>query len=399
MAFDIRQKKALKAKLRFANVKTRINNGATIHYIEGWQAIAEANRIFGPDNWDRETGTPNCIWSEHVRGKVSCLYSSKVRITVRAGNTTIVREGVGTGIGRATLADSAHDIAMKAAETDATKRALATFGNPFGLALYDKRLNQVTRPAKKETPGQRNKQEAIKLNFELFDSGGHKRELASSTEFLQAVEKSLLKLQTLEALYTFWEGNIESFTAVLDRDPEHGRSVIDVVIAKLKTHARVLGTGPSTTDGQLSNANSVPKRQRSRKVLADNGNRKTGRAPIAKERRVRDAEHLKFVARHPCLVCGRRPAQAHHVRFAQPSAMAMKVSDEYAVPLCAGHHDSVHRTGDERAWWSARKIDPLAIALKLWSFPDKSGDAPKFPSETALEDPGDTGTSSIKRKN
>ena len=334
-----------------------------------------------------------------MRGQVSCLYSSKVRITVRAGETTIVRDGIGTGFGRATLADAAHDIAMKAAETDATKRALATFGNPFGLALYDKRLNQVTRPAKKESPGQRSKQDATKLKFELFDISGHKRELASSTEFLQAIEKTLADLQTLEALYTFWEGNIENFTVVLDQDLEQGRSVIDAVIAKLKAHARVLGTGPSTTDGQLSNANSVPKRQRSRKVLADNGNRKTGRAPIAKERRVRDAEHLKFVARHPCLVCGRRPAQAHHVRFAQPSAMAMKVSDEYTVPLCTGHHDSVHRTGDERAWWAARKIDPLAIALQLWSVADKSGETPTFPSETALKDPVGTGTVSVSRKN
>ena len=31
MAFDLRQKKALQAKLRFAKVKTRVNNGATIH--------------------------------------------------------------------------------------------------------------------------------------------------------------------------------------------------------------------------------------------------------------------------------------------------------------------------------------------------------------------------------
>ena len=96
MAFDLRQKKALQAKLRFANVKTRVNNGATIHYIEGWQAIAEANRIFGPDNWDRETRAPECIWSERIRGQASCLYSSKVRITVRAGDTTIVRDGIGT---------------------------------------------------------------------------------------------------------------------------------------------------------------------------------------------------------------------------------------------------------------------------------------------------------------
>ena len=56
-----------------------------------------------------------------------------------------VREGIGTGFGRAPQPELAHDIALKAAETDATKRALATFGNPFGLALYDRDQAQVTK--------------------------------------------------------------------------------------------------------------------------------------------------------------------------------------------------------------------------------------------------------------
>ena len=54
----------------------------------------------------------------------------------------------------------------------------------------------------------------------------------------------------------------------------------------------------------------------------------------------------------------------------------MKVSDEYTVPLCVGHHDSLHRTGDERAWWAARNIDPLAVALQLWTAADKSVEFP-----------------------
>ena len=58
-----------------------------------------------------------------------------------------MREGIGTGFGRAPAPEVAHDMALKAAETDATKRALATFGNPFGLALYDKDQAHVTKPA------------------------------------------------------------------------------------------------------------------------------------------------------------------------------------------------------------------------------------------------------------
>ena len=59
-----------------------------------------------------------------------------MRITVHAEGATIIREGHGTGEGRGTSPGEVHDIALKAAETDATKRALATFGKPFGLALY-----------------------------------------------------------------------------------------------------------------------------------------------------------------------------------------------------------------------------------------------------------------------
>ena len=145
MAFTDEQRQALKAKLKHRHVKTRGNNGTPISYLEGWHAIAEANRIFGYDSWDRQTLSPRCLWRETQRGETACFYSTKVRITVRAGDAIIVREGIGTGVGRSSSAETAHEIALKAAETDATKRALATFGNPFGLALYDKEQRGVTK--------------------------------------------------------------------------------------------------------------------------------------------------------------------------------------------------------------------------------------------------------------
>ena len=145
MALSDKQRRALRAKLSYRHVKTRSSQGATLSYVEGWHAIAEANRIFGYDSWDRQTQSPHCIWSETQRGQTVCFYSTKVRITVRAGDTVTVREGIGTGIGRSPSAELAHEIALKAAETDATKRALATFGNPFGLALYDKDQAHVTK--------------------------------------------------------------------------------------------------------------------------------------------------------------------------------------------------------------------------------------------------------------
>jgi ERF superfamily len=83
-------------------------------------------------------------------------------------------------------------------------------------------------------------------------------------------------------------------------------------------------------------------------------------------RRMRDREHVKAVAKQPCLVCGRRPADAHHLRFAQSRALGRKVSDEFTVPLCRGHHREVHRCGDEIAWWNKTGVDPIPAARVLW---------------------------------
>jgi hypothetical protein len=83
-------------------------------------------------------------------------------------------------------------------------------------------------------------------------------------------------------------------------------------------------------------------------------------------RRLRDKAHLKFVASQPCLICGRSPVDAHHLRFAQPRAMGLKVSDEFTVPLCRTHHRDNHSFGDEVAWWERRAIDPVATSRMLW---------------------------------
>jgi hypothetical protein len=82
--------------------------------------------------------------------------------------------------------------------------------------------------------------------------------------------------------------------------------------------------------------------------------------------RIRDREHVKSVAKQACLICGRRPADAHHLRFAQSPALGRKVSDEFTVPLCRGHHREVHRCGDEPVWWDKAGIDPTVSARALW---------------------------------
>ena len=136
MGFSAKQVQALRRNLDHRHVRTREAHGRELSYIEGWYAISEANRIFGFDGWNRETIESRCVLARENRGTFLAVYIARVRITVHADGATIIREGHGTGEGRGTSPGEVHDIALKAAETDATKRALATFGKPFGLALY-----------------------------------------------------------------------------------------------------------------------------------------------------------------------------------------------------------------------------------------------------------------------
>jgi hypothetical protein len=94
-------------------------------------------------------------------------------------------------------------------------------------------------------------------------------------------------------------------------------------------------------------------------------------------RRYRDKTHLRFVALQPCLVCGRVPSDAHHLRFAQPRALGRKTSDEFVVPLCRAHHRQNHQVGDEVAWWRASGIDAVQVANRLWAISRGVGDKPK----------------------
>ena len=87
---------------------------------------------------------------------------------------------------------------------------------------------------------------------------------------------------------------------------------------------------------------------------------------IAEPKRLRDRAHLKFVASQPCLICGRQPSDPHHLRFAHPRAIGLKVSDEFTVPLCRGHHRQLHQPENEVVWWESLKIKPLDVAKELW---------------------------------
>ena len=153
------QSSALAAPLNRANVQTRSQAGRSFNYLEGWVAIHEANRIFGFDGWQRETIELRCV-SESQRPigrdqKPGWGVTYIARVRIRLGSQTngahsLVREGSGAGHGIDVDLGLAHESALKEAETDAMKRALMTFGNPFGLALYDKQQRQVTSSVREE---------------------------------------------------------------------------------------------------------------------------------------------------------------------------------------------------------------------------------------------------------
>jgi hypothetical protein len=139
----------------------------------------------------------------------------------------------------------------------------------------------------------------------------------------------------------------------------HAERVEQAFLARLTTIATETADGPSIEEAQPRGPGRGKKRRRTSVV-----DKSVLQLPAP--RRIRDRDHVKSIAKQPCLVCGRGPADAHHLRFAQSRALGRKVSDEFTVPLCRGHHREVHRSGDEVGWWEKTGIDPTASARALW---------------------------------
>ena len=142
------------------------------------------------------------------------------------------------------------------------------------------------------------------------------------------------------------------------------RQVEDAFQAKLTT----LGSVAPISDTPLSRVISTPRPSSSAEAIGTSIAESIDKSQLAhpEPRRIRDKDHVRFVAKQACLICGRRPSDAHHLRFAQHRALARKVSDEFTVPLCRGHHREVHHCGDEAAWWKKAGIDPTIPARSLW---------------------------------
>ena len=305
MGFSAKQVKALRRNLDHRSVRTREVSGRELSYIEGWYAISEANRIFGFDGWNRETIDSRCVLARENRGSFLAVYTARVRITVHADGTTILREGHGTGEGRGASPGEVHDTALKAAETDATKRALATFGKPFGLALY--------RSSKPPSPEPERTVHAVAAGSQRL--GFHP----------------------------------DDTTPIPRPSRYYGRRHYIPLTEQLRKESAAIAP-PLVPEEANQEAERIDVSQ----------------LTIAHPKWLRDKAHLKFVASQPCLICERQPSDPHHLRFAQPRAIGLKVSDEFTVPLCRVHHRQLHQAGNEETWWKTLNIDPIAIAKGLW---------------------------------
>lgn len=283
---------------------------------------------------------------------------AKVRIAVRAGTITITREGCGCSEARARTPGQAHELALKAAETDATKRALATFGNPFGLALYDRELAGVRNRKALDLSAAEHSGPWV-LCTSKGDSGPS---FEKADEFAEALRLSMSNATDIELLFAIWEQNVHTVRALNKCFRQQGAmaGLAQSLVAHLKHCATSLAK-PSTEVRDLANHAPASSTNAKRHPKIDKSV-----LTLSESKRLRSKEHLRFVARQPCLICGRAPSQAHHIRYAQPRGLGIKVSDEFAVPLCAIHHTEIHATGDERRWWHEHKINPLPMAEQLW---------------------------------
>jgi DNA recombination protein Rad52 len=378
--FSKDQLKKLVGKLDRAKIQTREIEGRKIDYIEGWFAMSEANLIFGYAGWDREMAQFERIF-ERTRGeRTSCGYLARVRIRVRAGDVVIVREGTGFGQAWASVAGDAHERALKAAETDATKRALATFGNRFGLSLYDKEQSGITGArAKTDAPlsdSNRGRSYASSSpnQFPLrTEDSTLLAEHLSPEGFCSGLRQLVERAQLAAEIEGLRRHNREAIAALRELAPGlktlKGKHYADVLDDLLDGCAKRLANSLRSNQGNEERRKAIQLPQvepsKTSRIAPGPAIDKSALA-LASTRRIRNKAHLAMVAAEPCLVCEQVPAHAHHLTFAQPRGLSVKVSDEFAVPLCALHHNDLHRARGEEAWWRITGIDPLAAALLLW---------------------------------
>lgn len=359
MGFSVKQRRALNSELKPSAIRTRQRQGRELSYIEGWHAIAEANRIFGPDGWNRETVETKCLLGRERQGQYEAVYVARVRIIVRAADQTVTRDGIGSGEAQGDSLGEAHDKAIKTAETDATKRALATFGKPFGLSLYLGK-HPRTRTAGFPSP--------VRRRRTLQRLGPNGRFYVEKTPApvldpdLDRARQQRLADQPEASQTTVQRSAEEIKVPIVPTGQEEALSPNPTTLKPSPLSPATPVQPETTSPDRIANIADPH-------TLGASAEAAVAESPMLLPRpaRRREPGHLRYVATQPCLLCGRTPSDAHHLKFAQPRALSRKVSDEFTVPLCRTHHRQLHDSGNEIAWWIDMDIDPLPIAQDLWT--------------------------------
>lgn len=232
------------------------------------------------------------------------------------------------------------------------------------------------------------------------DSISHQasRSISAQTETMSAGSaKSPKPLVSISAIQSDIEActNIENLTSIASKilqaknhlSADESKSIEDLFARRMTelaekeapefladslNESKLHSKGPKNTEQQTTRIKRVAKNRRPTEddpsAASNSIALKIDKSELAlgEPRRLRDKNHLRFVASKPCLICERTPTDAHHLRFAQPRAMGKKTSDEFTVPLCRAHHRENHQVGREELWWKAQKIDPLETAALLW---------------------------------
>ena len=185
-------------------------------------------------------------------------------------------------------------------------------------------------------------------------------------------------LTTLEAATTWAHQTLTAKNSLAAADARRVEEAFPTKLAILANGAADVVMAPtSPSEPAKTSLPASPGVAAASKRAAGNGIDKS-QLSLSEPRRIRNKEHIRFVAQQACLVCGRKPSDPHHLRHVQPRAIGRKSSDEFTVPLCRIHHRAVHRAGDERAWWNEIGIDPRKVAHALWKT-SRVGHAPIRP--------------------
>lgn len=153
--FTETQKAQLARDLDSKRVKERQGGGSrTFSYLEAWDVEDRANQIFGFDGWSCEVIDLVETWvgerSTRSGSKAAIVFRARVRVTVYAGERTIIKEDWGYGDGTGNDIGEASELAIKESVSDGEKRCFKKFGHQFGLALYDKTQEHVRAGADDE---------------------------------------------------------------------------------------------------------------------------------------------------------------------------------------------------------------------------------------------------------